>query len=195
MFYFLRKVVAVVVVALMGFGGYSLYNEFGGKYNLVPAVMISDIQNLQELATVRCDYNTYVKYEKERPKIPVMGWNVPGTKSMAAFNVVGHIKVGINMEKMELTQEGRTLYVKIPKAELFSHELDLSKCQVLYEDTSIFNLPNAEDYLAYIRTQKERIGQEALTEAVMASANERAKKVISQRIHQINQNLEVTFVG
>lgn len=195
MVYYLKKIVAVVMMVLMGFGGYSLYNEFGGKDSPVPAVIISDIQNLQELATIQYRYNTYLKYEKERPKIPFTDWNVPGTRSRAVFKVAGCIKLGVNLQNAMVRQLGNQLVVTLPNADVLSHEFDLSKCQTEFEDTSIFNLPEANDYLAFIHSQKERIAQSELSDSIMLSAKERAKQMIKNYIHGVDNRLNVTFVG
>lgn len=195
MFYFLRKIVAVVIVALMGFGGYSLYNEFGRVEKPLPAVFVSDLLDIQEMAAVQYNYNTYIKYEKERPKIPWTDWDIPGTKSEAAFNVVGNIKVGVDMNNANIKQLGNQVVVILPAAKVLSHELDLSKCQVVYENTSIFNLPEANDYLAFIGANKEKIAKSELTDAIFATAQERAKQIITNYIHNLDSRINVTFVG
>lgn len=195
MFYFLRKIVAVVMVALMGFGGYSLYNEFGRVEKPLAAVFVSDLLDIQEMAVVQYNYNTYIKYEKERPKIPWTDLNIPGTKSEAAFNVVGNIKVGVDMSNASIKQLGNQVVVMLPAAKVLSHELDLSKCQVVYENTSLFNLPEASDYFAFIRSQKERIAKNELSDSIMASAKERAKQIVEKYIHGVDSRLHVTFVG
>lgn len=150
-FSILRKFITIILVVASGFGIYSAYDEFILNKNYqVPAVFVSDILDIQELASVRYNYNTYVKYEKERPKIWLTDWDVPLTRSQVAFNIVGCIKVGVNFQEINLKQAGKHVFIIMPKAQVLSHELDYSKCQAIYEDTSIFNLPEAKDYLEFI---------------------------------------------
>lgn len=195
MFYYFKKIVATVMMVLMGFGGYALYNEFGKSEKPLPTVFVSDLLEIQEMAVVQHNYSAYLKYEKERPKIILTDMNVPGTKSEVVFNVVGNIKVGVDMNNASIKQLGNQVVVMLPSAKVLSHELDFPKCQVLYENTSIFNLPEANDYLAFIGANKEKIAKNELTDAIFATAQERAKQIITNYIYKLDSRINVTFAG
>jgi len=172
------RILAVIAVVFIFWGGIRigrlLYGSHltGSETQITEQVLYQQLEQIGELATVKYFYTDMGKYENS---LQLGSADIPLTRKSFIISYDGVIKAGINMDKVAIELDGRTVRITLPQAEILSHEVDDDSVTVYDEKSSIFNGLSVEDVLAFQEEQKEKMEERAVANGILADARENAQ--------------------
>ena len=156
---------------------------------------MEEIRSLGELATLECYYHNVAKLEKEA-----------GTGITHIFEkdrkywieYVGIAKVGIDMEKTEITVEGTKIRITLPDAEVLAITQDEEsiKNAIIYSSPDGWNKNpiTAEEQSAAIRDAQETMrASVSANKALLRNARELAKETIATYVDKVGEAAGVQY--
>lgn len=173
------RILLIVVAVLLFAGGLRFGKMLYGtsiteqKTQITDKLLYQKLQQENELSTVKYFYTSMGKYENS---IQVGNTNIPFTKKSFIIAYDGIIKAGIDMDKVQIQVDGKTITIAVPEAEILSHEIDQDSVQVYDEKNSIFNGLSTEDIINFQKEQKEEMEQKAVNSGILEEAEENAKE-------------------
>lgn len=184
------------VILLIGtfIGGILFHN--GITANAVPAmsskVIANEITNISEYASLEYRYTNVGKFQD---RVDFYGWQVPLTSKSFIITYDGVIKLGVKGEDIVVEQKGNKLHIKLPPAEILSHEIYEDTLEVLDQTKNIFNPIQIEDYTNFSKDQKSEMEQKAADKGLLTEASERAKSQISGFLKSMiqDEDMEIVF--
>ena len=157
---------------------------------------LMQIRNICELATLQCCYNNVAKSTKE-PGTGVSHWFETQRKFWIEYN--GQVDIGIDLSKLKMDLSDEVITITIPKAQILNITVNpesyTEDSYVISADNAIFTNPiTAEDQSAAINAATEQLREsfESNT-SLMASAQDRAKKLIENYINQIGNATNIKY--
>lgn len=163
---------------------------------------ISQIRSICELATLECYYHNVVKGTVEGGWFKD-GWNdgwdiVEWMKKAHVsdceywFEYVGIIKIGIDMESLNIEIKGEEVNITIPKAKILSSQVEPESL-----DKGLYVVSSSDDDGAWITLEHETeaisLAQENMNQQtkentlLFEEASERAKKLIQNYVQQMGK--------
>ena len=135
-------------------------------------VLRSQLTEISELAVVNYHYTNMAQFENGSD---FYGVRLPFTTKRFILTYDGEIKAGIDLEKalVEVGEGGVT--VRLPEAEILSHEMDEGSVEIFDEKASIFNPFTVEDFAAFQAEQKDAMEQKALESGLLEEAATKAE--------------------
>ena len=132
----------------------------------------SQLTEISELAVVNYHYTNMAQFENGSD---FYGVRLPFTTKRFILTYDGEIKAGIDLEKalVEVGEGGVT--VRLPEAEILSHEMDEGSVEIFDEKASIFNPFTVEDFAAFQAEQKDAMEQKALESGLLEEAATKAE--------------------
>ena len=200
---------AVVVIALAIFGGWSLYqifhepkaeivNDSGKrlfgtteKRIVTKAEVKTKIYEIGELSTYSGEYN--IKKTVDESRYIFDDIKIPGTKNTISLECTGKVKIGYNMSDIEVNVDDSIIHVKIPKGNVMSNYIiwDSMKSS---EKNSIFNPINFEQYKKLIDEIEEEGLKEVEAKGIYTRADENFKSIIKAFLAEFKDyGIEFTF--
>ena len=166
--------------AAVGIAGF-LAGRFGGggvgeAAELDAVVLENRLAEISELASVSWSYTNMAQYENSNV---FYGVTLPFTTKEFILTYDGEIKAGVDLRKAEVEVSGRSVRVRLPEAEILSHEIDEKSVKVFSEKTSVFNPFTPEDFTAFQADQKAAMEKKALERGVLKEGRERAADSVS----------------
>ena len=173
----MRMIIVVIVLCGLLIGaGYLAGRSSGGERQELSAVVVQNrITEIAELATVTYSYTELGQYESSKE---FYGAKVPFTTNKFILTYDGVIKAGVDMSKAQVESEGDTITVRLPEAQVLSHEIDEKSVKVFNEKTSIFNPFTVEDYTAFYADQKKSVEEKAIAKGLLKEAKTQAVKAV-----------------
>jgi hypothetical protein len=113
--------------------------------------------------------------------------STPFTSSKVIYSYSGTIKAGIRISdaKVDVDQNTKAIYVRLPEAEILSSELDQDSLEIYDEKQGFFSKMSMEDFNSFQRDLKAEAEEKAIEKGLLESAKENAKTIIEQMIQQI----------
>ena len=168
-------VCCIVLSYLLGY--YNGQNKGAGETQIDVAVVQKQLSELNELATAQYSYTNLATYENHAE---FYGYKVPFTTKKFIITYDGVIKAGVDLSKADITVSPTEIVVKLPKAEMLSHEIDYSSLQILDETYSIFNRFEISDYNQFSLDQSEAMEAKAAESDLYQIATSNAEKLITE---------------
>ena len=148
-----------VLCALVGVAGF-LAGRFGGgaeEITELDAVVLENrLEEISELASVSWSYTNMAQFEN---KNVFYGMTLPFTTKKFILTYDGEIKAGVNLRKASVDISGTEVHIRLPQAEILSHEID--------ENT-------VEDFTAFQSDQKAAMEKRALDKGLLKEGREKA---------------------
>ncbi|WP_312942685.1 DUF4230 domain-containing protein [Oscillibacter sp.] len=174
----LRTVRLVFLVAalcaLVGVSGF-FAGRFGGgseKITQLDAVILENrLEEISELASVSWSYTNMAQFEN---KNVFYGMTLPFTTKKFILTYDGEIKVGVDLRKAAVDISGTEIHIRLPQAEILSHEIDENSVEVFDEKSSIFNPFTVEDFTAFQSDQKAAMEKKAVEKGLLKEGREKA---------------------
>lgn len=142
-----------------------------------------EIQSIGELATVEYLYTDAGKYEDAAE---LFGKEIPFSLTTKSFIAKwdGSIKAGIDITKVtaEVNEPAKEIIIRIPKAEILSHEIEEESIETLDERDGLFNPLKVEDVREFDAISKEAMEQRAIENGLLDKAFDNAKEIIRRLI-------------
>ncbi len=174
----LRTVRLVFLVAalcaLVGVSGF-FAGRFGSgseKITQLDAVILENrLEEISELASASWSYTNMAQFEN---KNVFYGMTLPFTTKKFILTYDGEIKVGVDLRKAAVDISGTEIHIRLPQAEILSHEIDENSVEVFDEKSSIFNPFTVEDFTAFQSDQKAAMEKKAVEKGLLKEGREKA---------------------
>lgn len=174
----LAAIVSVVFIIVAGQSG--LLSSFFSPYRNNATVVVSSIQELSVLTTVRYNFSSLVTTEREMPGILAALY---GERQVLV--AVGHVNAGIDLSTMtdeDVVIEGNTMRITLPAPTLQDCFLNESQTYVADRETGIFarSAPELDDTARqYAMT---RFRDAALEQGILEDAREQGEFAVARFI-------------
>lgn len=162
-------------------------------------VIQEEIRKIGELATMEYRYTNVGTLDSSK-KWNIFSQNlaVPFTGKSAIITMDGVLKVGIDVEGIEITSSEltKTITVRIPKAKLISNELDEESLIVYDQSGGIFNQITIEDSGSLRNEIKEKAEKNAEKSGIYQQAVDNAKTIVRciiESIPGIKESYKIVF--
>ena len=142
----------------------------------------AEIKDIGELATIEYLYTDAGKFEDVKKK---WGINIPFTSKSFITKWDGTIKAGVRIDEIvvEVNDEGKEILVKLPGAEILSHEINSESVQILDEKDGLFNKVTVENTVQFEAASKTSMEERAIENGILNKAFENAKGIIEKLIN------------
>lgn len=156
----------------------------------------SGIQDICELATLKCYYHDVTEYERKPSGISKYVPFKYGYKKMF-IEYGGIVTAGIDASKVQvnLLDDGKTVQIYVPGAEILDVDADKSSMSVPIEQTGVFTEITTQEKLnAFSSAQSEMEKKAAADSTILSQAHSNAKKLIKQYITRIGEQMGHKYV-
>ena len=176
-------IVIIVLCGLMIGAGYLAGKSSSNERQELSAVVVqSQITEIAELATATYSYTELGQYESSKE---FYGTKVPFTTNKFILTYDGVIKAGVDVGKAQIEEKDGTITVRLPQAQVISHEIDENSVKVFDEKTSIFNQFTVEDYTAFYADQKKYVEEKAISKGLLTEARSQAVKAVTAALEPL----------
>lgn len=173
---FAKRILLIVILLLVAFVCgifWKGHNPSKTVTNTVTEEQIKEeVSAISEWATLEYAYTNVGKFENT---IDFYGWNVPFTTKSFIITYNGIMKLGVDMDQLEISIDGNVIYITMPQAEVLSHVIDESSLEVLDETKNIFNPIQIEDYTGFATEEKQVMEAKARSNGLFLDAENRTK--------------------
>lgn len=170
----------ILLIGLALFAAF-FYGKRQMKSEMEPEITSSLIYNklvsAKELTTLKYHYTNMGHFENQNT---FYGYKVPFTSKEFIVSYEGLINAGIDLDKMKVDVSDKSIEIKIPPAEILSHEIYEDSLKVYDERESIFNRIDIEDYNNFSKDQKTEVEKRAIKKGLLKEADEESKKAIQE---------------
>lgn len=175
-----RIFIIILLIGLALFAAF-FYGKKQMRSEMEPEITSSLIYNklvsAKELTTLKYHYTNMGHFENQNT---FYGYKVPFTSKEFIVSYEGLINAGIDLNKMKVDVGDKSIEVRIPAAEILSHEIYEDSLKVYDERESIFNRIDIEDYNDFSKDQKSEIEKKAIKKGLLKEADEESKRAIEE---------------
>ena len=175
-----RIFIIILLIGLALFAAF-FYGKKQMRSEMEPEITSSLIYNklvsAKELTTLKYHYTNMGHFENQNT---FYGYKVPFTSKEFIVSYEGIINAGIDLNKMKVDVGDKSIEVRIPAAEILSHEIYEDSLKVYDERESIFNRIDIEDYNDFSKDQKSEIEKKAIKKGLLKEADEESKRAIEE---------------
>lgn len=140
------------------------------------AVIVQDqLTQLSELAGAGWRYTNMAQFEN---RSEFYGMALPFTTKRFILTYDGEIKAGVDLKSAEVSVSGSRVRIRLPEAQILSHEIDEDSVEVFDEKTSIFNPFTVEDFASFQADQKAAMEEKAVSRGLLEESREQAAAAV-----------------
>ena len=177
----IKKIIIIILLIGLALFAAFFYGKKQMKSEMEPEITSSLIYNklvsAKELTTLKYHYTNMGHFENQNT---FYGYKVPFTSKEFIVSYEGIINAGIDLNKMNVDVGDKSIEVRIPAAEILSHEIYEDSLKVYDERESIFNRIDIEDYNDFSKDQKSEIEKKAIKKGLLKEADEESKRAIEE---------------
>lgn len=177
----IKKIIIIILLIGLALFAAFFYGKKQMKSEMEPEITSSLIYNklvsAKELTTLKYHYTNMGHFENQNT---FYGYKVPFTSKEFIVSYEGLINAGIDLNKMKVDVVDKFIEVRIPAAEILSHEIYEDSLKVYDERESIFNRIDIEDYNDFSKDQKSEIEKKAIKKGLLKEADEESKRAIEE---------------
>jgi hypothetical protein len=182
-----RLLVVLAVLALVAgsFLGGALFHSgrAAARTPLILSELIAGkVSGISEYASLEYRYTNVGKFEDQ---VDFYGWQVPWTTKSFIITYDGVMKLGIKGSGISVQVQGKEVHIKLPAAQLLSHEIYEDKLEVLDQTKNIFNPIQIEDYTRFAADRKQEMEKKAREEGLFQEARVRAEQQLGLFLHSV----------
>jgi Protein of unknown function (DUF4230) len=177
--------VVVIVWLVTGTGLVHLFRSYrGGSFlHIDQPTVVRQIQQLQRLETVSFSMDKIISGEHENPYLPKFL-----VSDRLLLVVHGDVIAGVDLGQLQpqdVSIQGKTISIRIPKSQILVTRLDNSKTRVYSRDTGLFSSPDP-NLESEVRQEAERqLQQAALLDGILKTADENARATLSALLRSL----------
>lgn len=142
----------------------------------------SGIEELGTLVTASYWYQHAEYFEDSKT---IKDFKIPFTTSSFILECSGCITAGVNFENAEVDIEEGVVTIRLPKAEIFSNDIDADSFEVRDEKNSIFNKISVEDTTETFKRIEDDELKKALNRGILDEADANAIKTIKSFVSNL----------
>lgn len=159
------------------------------------SMVLNKIAHIQELATIKYNYAGVIGY---KDAMKVMNVKIPLTEKHFLIKYNGYLKAGVDFNRINVSVDGESVHVSMPKARLFDVVIDENSVNVYNESDNAFNPIKIADYNNALMKEKETMKQDAIRQGILKDANQHAELVVRMMLQemgfkQINITTEIVI--
>lgn len=177
----IKKIIIIILLIGLALFAAFFYGKKQMRSEMEPEITSNLIYNklvsAKELTTLKYHYTNMGHFENQNT---FYGYKVPFTSKEFIVSYEGLINAGINLDKMKVDVGDKSIEVRIPAAEILSHEIYEDSLKVYDERESIFNRIDIEDYNDFSKDQKSEIEKKAIKKGLLKEADEESKRAIEE---------------
>jgi hypothetical protein len=155
----------------------------GSLIRIDQPTVVRQIQQLQRLETVSFSMDKIISGEHDSPYLPKFL-----VSDRLLLIVHGDVIAGVDLSQLQpqdVSVQGKTISVRIPKSQILVTRLDNSKTRVYSRDTGLFSSPDP-NLESEVRQEAERQLQEAaLQDHILKTADDNARSTLSTLLHSL----------
>lgn len=141
------------------------------------SILLNEITKINELATASQTYSVVEKVESNSKLFDTV--DIPFTENFFILTYEGEVKAGVNLDAAQISLEGQTVKVTMPRATVLSNAIDTSTFNVLHEQNNFINPIGVEDVTQYIDKTRQEAEAAAISGEVINQAQANAESSIS----------------
>ena len=177
----IKKIIIIILLIGLALFAAFFYGKKQMRSEMEPEITSSLIYNklvsAKELTTLKYHYTNMGHFENQNT---FYGYKVPFTSKEFIVSYEGLINAGIDLDKIKVDVGDKSIEIKIPPAEILSHEIYEDSLKVYDERESIFNRIDIEDYNDFSKDQKSEIEKKAIKKGLLKEADEESKRAIEE---------------
>ena len=182
-----RLTLALVVLVLVAgsFLGGALF--YRGKADqrapqILSELIAGELSDLSEYASLEYRYTNVGKFED---RVDFYGWQVPWTTKSFIITYDGALKLGLRGNEVQFRTQGQEVILKLPPAQILSHEIYEDKIEVLDQSKNIFNPIQIEDYTSFAADRKREVEEKARQDGLFEEAQTRAEVQLGRLLREL----------
>lgn len=144
--------------------------------NVDVEILMEEITQINELATASQSYTVVEKVESSSKLFDTI--DIPFSENFFILTYTGEVKAGVNLDEAQVSLEGTTVKVVLPRAAVLSDAIDTSSFNVLHEQNNFINPIGVEDVTQYIDKSRQEAEAAAIGGAVLSEAQANAESSI-----------------
>jgi len=148
--------------------------------NVSQLTVVRQIQQLQRLESVNYTMDKIISGERDNAYFPKF---LAGDRLLLVVH--GEVIGGIDLAKIQpsdVTVNGRSIFLRIPPAEIFSTRIDNAKTRVYSRDTGLFSSPDPNLESEVREAAEQQLQQAALQDGVLNTASQNAQSTLSSML-------------
>ncbi len=164
------------------------------KQRSVRTTILSGIQNVIELATVRQKFQSVVSFSDAK-KIPWLDCNIPGTTKKFMLRYYGNIVCGCDLSKAQVSErlENNKVQITIPHSQIMDIYADVQSYEIFDQSAGIFTSIKLEDQNREVEADLSTVREREIQNGILAHSDENAKKILSSIANAAGLEAEIVF--
>lgn len=177
--------IGIGLCVLVGLGGF-LAGKNATRREPAPelsaVVLEGQLAQISELASVTYGYTNMAQFENSND---FYGVTIPFTTKRFILTYDGTIKAGIDLRRAQVETGEKTIRVRLPAAQILSHEIDEDSVEIFDEKTSLFNPFTIEDFTSFQAEQKTAMEEKALARGLLEQAGKKAEDSVRMLLEPV----------
>ncbi|MBR1437963.1 MAG: DUF4230 domain-containing protein, partial [Synergistaceae bacterium] len=160
----------------------------------VRTMILSGIQNVSELATIRERFQSIVTFS-DGIKIPGLNMNIPGTTRKFMLKYYGTIVCGCDLSKAQVSErfDINRVRITLPESEILDTYADVQSFEVYDQSAGIFTRVKLEDQNREVNADLEKVKAHELKQGILKRSDENVRKILGSVVASIGMEAEIVF--
>ena len=162
----------------------------------VRTMILSGIQNVSELATIRERFQSIVTFS-DGIKIPGLNMNIPGTTRKFMLKYYGTIVCGCDLSKAQVSErfDINRVRITLPESEILDTYADVQSFEVYDQSAGIFTRVKLEDQNREVNADLEKVKAHELKQGILKRSDENVRKILGSVVASVGMEAEIVFIG
>ena len=166
------------------------------KNRSVRTTILSGIQNVSELATIRERFQSIVMFS-EGKKLPFLNMNIPGTTRKFMLKYYGTIVCGCDLSKAQVSErfDVNRVRITLPHSEILDIYADVHSFEVYDQSAGIFTSVKLEDQNREVDSDLLKVKAHELERGILSQSDENVRKILTSVVASTGMEAEIVFTG
>lgn len=160
----------------------------------VRTTILSGIQNVSELATIRERFQSIVSFS-DGIKIPGLNVNIPGTTRKFMLKYDGTIVCGCDLSKAQVSErfDVNRVRITLPRSRITDIYADVHSFEVYDQHAGIFTSVKLEDQNREVEADLAKVKAHELEGGILAHSDENVRKILTSVVSSTGMEAEIIF--
>ena len=162
----------------------------------VRTTILSGIQNVSELATIRERFQSIVSFS-EGVKLPGFKMNIPGTTRKFMLKYYGTIVCGCDLSKAQVSErfDVNRVRITLPHSEILDIYADVHSFDVYDQSAGIFTSVKLEDQNREVDADLKKVKAHELERGILSQSDENVRKILTSVVASTGMEAEIVFTS
>ena len=160
----------------------------------IRSTILSGIENVSELATIRETFQSIVTFEDGK-KIPFINMNFPGTTRKFMMKYSGTVVCGCDLSKAQVSEpySSNKVRITLPHSEVLDVYADVHSFEVYDQSAGIFTSVKLEDQNREVDSDLEKVKTHSIQNGILGRSDGNVIKILSSITAQTGMEAEIIF--